>query len=125
MAELRALDRLNADERQLLKEAVCDAVLERTRGVVSGEGPHGAIILGEKPSRTLSSAFILPRLDEDGDDEASDIRIASHGLDLRLRPSAGSLHLRPSLSVYVRALPLPTNCSRATGGSSHALISMM
>lgn len=44
MAELRALDGLNADERQLLKEAVCDAVLERTRGVVSGEGPHGGIV---------------------------------------------------------------------------------
>jgi len=115
MAELRALDGLNADERQLLKEAVCDAVLERTRGVVSGEGPHGAIILGEKPSRSLSSAFVLPRLDEDGDDEASDIRIASHGLDLRLRPSAGSLHLCPSLSVYVRALPLATELFARNG----------
>ena len=39
------------------------------------EGVHGAVILGEKPSRVLASAFILPRLNEDGDDESSDIKI--------------------------------------------------
>jgi hypothetical protein len=51
MAEPRALDGMQRDERQELKEAVCDAILERTRRVVSGEGPHGEVILGEKPSR--------------------------------------------------------------------------
>ena len=69
MAEPRALEGMQWDDRQQLKEAVCDAVLERTRRVVSGEGAHGAAVLGEKPSRVLSSAFILPRLNEDGDDE--------------------------------------------------------
>ncbi|MGA2637950.1 helicase-related protein [Methylocella sp.] len=93
------------DDRQLLKEAVCDAVLERTRRVVAGEGVHGAAVLGEKPSRILSSAFILPRLNEDGDDESSDIKIAAHGMDLRIRPSGGVLRVLPSLAVYVRALP--------------------
>src|ERR1700760_2742598 len=101
MADLRILDGLSADDRQVLKEAVCDAVLERTRRVVSGEGPHGAVIVGEKPSRTLSSGFVLPRLNEDGDDESSDIKIPSHGMDLRLGPVAGLLRIQPSLSVYV------------------------
>ena len=105
MAEPRALDAMPWDERQQLKEAVCDAVLERTRRVVSGEGAHGAVVLGEKPSRTLSSGFILPRLNEDGDDESSDIKIAAHGMDLRVRPTEGLLRVRVSLSGYIRALP--------------------
>ena len=66
MAEPHALEGMQWDDRQHLKEAVCDAVLERTRRVVSGEGVHGAVVPGEKPSRVLSSAFILPRLNEDG-----------------------------------------------------------
>src|SRR5205814_132245 len=93
MAEPRALDGMPWDDRQLLKEAVCDAVLERTRRVVSGEGVYGAAVLGEKPSRILSSAFILPRLNEDGDDESSDIKIPAHGMDLRVRPSGGALQV--------------------------------
>ena len=105
MAEPRGLDGMLWDDRQQLKEAICDAVLERTRRVVSGEGAHGAVVLGEKPSRVLASAFILPRLNEDGDDEFSDIKIPAHGIDLRVRVAAGALHVRPSLSVYVRALP--------------------
>ncbi len=105
MAEPRALDGMPWDDRQQLKEAVCDAVLERTRRVVSGEGVHGAVILGEKPSRVLASAFILPRLNEDGDDESSDIKIPAHGIDFRVRPAVGALRVLPNLSVYVRALP--------------------
>jgi Lhr-like helicase len=105
MAEPSALDGLSWDDRQLLKEAVCDAILERTRKTVSGEGAYGAVVVGEKPSRTLSSAFILPRLNEDGDDESNDIRIAAHGMDVRIRPASGSLRVEPTLSVYVRAIP--------------------
>jgi hypothetical protein len=105
MAEPRALNGMQWDDRQQLKEAVCDAVLERTRRLVSGEGVHGIVILGEKPSRVLSSAFVLPRLNEDGDDESSDIKIPAHGIDLRVRPAAGVLRVQPHLSVYVRALP--------------------
>lgn len=105
MAELRVLDGLDSDERQLLKEAVCDAVLERTRRVVSGEGAYGSVILGEKPSRFLSSGFVLPRLNEDGDDESSDIRIAAHGMDIRVVAAEGELRIGLTLAVYVRALP--------------------
>ena len=105
MAEPRALEGMQRDERQELKEAVCDAVLERARRVVSGEGQHGAIILGEKPSRLLSSGFILPKLNEDGDDESSDIKIAAHGMDIRVRRAEGVLRVRIQMSVYVRALP--------------------
>jgi hypothetical protein len=97
---------MDSNELQELKEAVCDAVLERTRRVVSGVGDHGRIILGDKPSRALSSGFVLPRLNVDGDDESSDIRIAAHGMDLRIRMDGrGFIQVRPSFCVYVRALP--------------------
>jgi hypothetical protein len=105
MVEPRALDGMQWDDRQQLKEGVCDAILERTRRVVSGEGVHGAIVLGEKPSRVLSSSFVLPRLSEDGDDESSDIKIPAHGIDLRIRTAGGVLRVRPRLFVYVRGLP--------------------
>ncbi|WLA69214.1 DEAD/DEAH box helicase family protein [Bradyrhizobium diazoefficiens] len=106
MAEPTALTGMSPDDRQELKEAVCDAVLERTRQVVSGDGQFGRIVLGDRPARKLSSSFILPRLDENGDDESSDIRIATHGLDFRILPGAtGALVVRPAFNVYVRALP--------------------
>jgi len=91
-----------------LKEAVCDAVLERARQVVTGDGAYGSVILNERPSRRLSSGFVLPRLNADSDDESSDIRIATHGLDFRIRPGGiGSIIVSPTLRVYVRALPSP------------------
>jgi hypothetical protein len=94
------------DQRQELKEAVCDAVLERARQVVTGDGAYGSIILNERPFRKLSSGFVLPRLDVDGDDESSDIRIATHGLDFRIRAGGhGAVVVSPTLNVYVRALP--------------------
>jgi len=106
MAEPNALTGMSWDERQELKEAVCDAVLERVRVVVSGDGDFGRLVFNERPARKLASGFILPRLDEDGDDESSDIRIASHGLDFRILPGAtGTLVVRPAFNVYVRALP--------------------
>jgi hypothetical protein len=105
MAEPAALDGMSANERQVLKEAVCDAVLERTRKIVSGEGDFGEIILGDRPSRVLSSGFILPRLDVGGDDASNDIRIAAHGMDLRLTDAEGRINIVPRFDVYVRALP--------------------
>lgn len=105
MTESAALRDMEPDERQILKEAVCDAILERTRKLVSGDGEVGRTILGNKPSRVLSSGFILPKIDEDGDDESSDIRLAAHGLDLRLKDAQGRLRVAPALSVYVRILP--------------------
>lgn len=105
MAEIHALRDLSTDDRQLLKEAVCDAVLSRTRAVVSGENEFGAAVLGGRPSRTLSSGFILPRISQDGDDEASDIHISSHGMDVRILQASGELTVSSQLFVYVRALP--------------------
>lgn len=105
MSEPSVLRDMEPDERQLLKEAVCDAILERTRRLVSGDGEVGRTVLGAKPSRVLSSGFILPRIDENGDDESSDIRLAAHGLDLRIRAVEGNLRIAPALSVYMRILP--------------------
>ncbi|WP_426434079.1 hypothetical protein [Bradyrhizobium genosp. P] len=106
MSESQALEGMSWDQRQELKEAVCDAVLERARQVVTGDGIYGSVILNERPSRKLSSGFVLPRLDVDGDDESSDIRIATHGLDFRIRPGgAGEIVVLPAFHVYVRALP--------------------
>jgi hypothetical protein len=62
VSEPYALRQLGPDERQLLKEAVCDAIVERTRRIVSGDGEVGRTILGAKPSQVLSSGFILPRI---------------------------------------------------------------
>lgn len=106
MADPISLDGMSSDERQELKEAVCDAVLERTRRVVSGDGTYGAVIVGAKPSYKLSSGFILPRNNQNNDDESSDIRIPSHGLDFRVRSRTdGVLRIIPALSVYLRGLP--------------------
>ena len=69
----------------------------------NGEG--GRFILGSKPSRVLSSGFILPRHDQNGDDESSDIRLASHGMDIRMRASEGVVRVVPTLSVYIRVFP--------------------
>jgi Helicase conserved C-terminal domain len=105
MADLMTLQGFDHDTRQEAKEAVCDAVLERVRQVVSGEGDFGAIVLGDRPSRVLSSGFVLPGVNVDGDDETGDIHIASHGLDLRVRGNDGIIRIRPSFFVYVRGLP--------------------
>ena len=106
MAEPAPVADMDLNECQELKEAVCDAVLERTRRVVSGDRDHGQIVLGDRPSRVLSSGFVLPRLNVDGDDESSDIRIAAHGMDLRIRMDGrGAIQVRPSFCVYVRTLP--------------------
>jgi len=105
MSDSLTIEHIDADTRQEMKEAVCDAVLERVRRVVSGEGEFGASILGDRPSRVLSSGFLLPGINAEGDDETGDIHIASHGLDLRVQGTDGGIHVRPRLSVYVRAMP--------------------
>lgn len=105
MAEPASLRNMSPDDRQILKEAVCDAIVERTRRVVSGAGEQGRFILGSKPSRMLSSGFILPRHDQNGDDESNDIRLPAHGLDLRVRGDAGQIEITPTLSVYLRVFP--------------------
>ena len=101
----QALTDMTHDDQQILKEAVCDAILERTRRVVSGSGMAGKAILGGYPSRILSSGFILPRLDESGDDEYSDIRLAAHGMDISVRGTDDIVRVQPSFAIYVRVYP--------------------
>ena len=94
------------DADQELKEAVCDAVLERTRRVVTGVGDFGAVIFGQQPSLALASGFLVPRLDSKGDDVSNDIAISTHGLDCRLGTAEmGEIRITPRLSVYIGAMP--------------------
>ena len=100
------LTTLSWDDDQELKEAVCDAVLERARRAVSGTGDFGAVIFGQLPSRALTSGFLLPRLNEDDDDISTDIAISLHGLDCRMNAAApGTIHFIPRFDIYVRVLP--------------------
>lgn len=101
-----ALPGLTADDIQEAKEAVCDAVVEWTRRMSSGEGERGQVVYGIQPSGHFVSGFIMPRLDTSGDEIASDISIPSHGLDCRIVTTAqGQVEVIPSFAVYVRALP--------------------
>lgn len=105
-APRKTLTGLPWDDDQELKEAVCDAVLERARRAVSGTGDFGTAIFGQRPSHALSSGFLLPRLDNDDDDVSSDIAISLHGLDCRMNAAAtGVVRLVPRFDVYVRVLP--------------------
>ena len=100
------LNQLPPDEAQELKEAVCDAVLERTRRVVSGERGYGASILGSKPSRVLSTGFLVPRLNSGDEDESNDIQIPTHGIDFRIHAAVrGEIVARAKFSLYARVLP--------------------
>jgi len=53
------------------------------------------VILNERPSRKLSKRFLCCRgFDVDGDDESSDIRIATHGLDSAYDRRRGEIVVR-------------------------------
>ncbi|WP_298724380.1 DEAD/DEAH box helicase [uncultured Ferrovibrio sp.] len=94
------------DDLQELKEAVCDALIERTRRAVSGEDEFGELILGAKPSKTLVSGFLLPGINKSDDEVVSDISISMHGMDIRIDGrQAGEIIVRPSFNMYVRILP--------------------
>src|ERR1700730_176236 len=109
--DLEALERgMRADQGADLteaKEAFVDALLGLTVRRCTGEGPEGNIIYGGRPSSKLVSGFLLPRFDQTGlEDETSDIRIATMGLDLQLAAdSSGEVIIRPEVSVYIRLLP--------------------
>lgn len=97
---------LPGDDLQELKEAVCDALIERTRRAIAGEDEFGAMILGAKPSKTLVSGFLLPSLDKNGDEVVSDISISTHGMDVKIDGrQPGQILVRPSFAMYVRVLP--------------------
>ena len=92
---------------ETLKEAVCDSLINLTFERVSGFGPSGAMVFGRKPSRHFVSGFLAPGFDPTGqDDETSDIRINTHGLDFTVsRSEADEIEVSASIAVYVRALP--------------------
>lgn len=90
-----------------VQEAVCDSLINLTFQRISGFGASGAKVFGRKPSQHFVSGFLAPGFDPSGqDDETSDIRINTHGLDLAV--SSGSqvtLTVAMTFSVYVRGLP--------------------
>lgn len=93
-------------EHQELKEAVCDALINLTVDRVSGAGPDGEIIFALRPRRAVVSGHLLPRYDDRGDDDTSDISLSTLGLDLELHVEGrGSATLAPEFAVYVRILP--------------------
>lgn len=88
------------------KEGLVDGLLGLTLNHCSGAGPDGAMLYAAKPSAQLVSGFLRPRFNQDGDDETSDIRIATIGMDLQLAAEAtGTIELVPELAIYVRVLP--------------------
>jgi Helicase conserved C-terminal domain len=89
------------------KEALVDALLNRTWERCSGSGSEGSFVYGVKPSQRFVSGFLLPRFDELGvEDETSDIHISAHGLDFQLLSSThGNVIVDVRLSIYVRVLP--------------------
>lgn len=93
-------------EHQELKEAVCDALINLTIDRVSGAGPDGVFLYTAVPARAVVSGHLLPRLNEAGDDDTSDIALSTLGMDLELhRGGEGDARVVPSFSTYVRILP--------------------
>ncbi|SFD47317.1 Helicase conserved C-terminal domain-containing protein [Bosea sp. CRIB-10] len=90
-----------------VKEAVCDGLVNLIVDRVSGADEHGRVIFGRSPRRAIFSGQLLPRFDDNGqEDETSDIRIAAIGLDFTTRSGiGGDLTIQPSAAVYIRALP--------------------
>lgn len=98
--QLRTID-------QELKEAVCDALVNLATARVSGAGPSGTILYGPSPRRSIVSGQLLSRFDQGGgNDETTDIRIATMGLDFQVAANSTSrATVSPNFSVYVRVLP--------------------
>jgi hypothetical protein len=89
-----------------LKEAVVDALLNTVTARLSGSGVYGKIVYGSKPRSQLASGFLLP-LDRltDGDEESASIRICSHGIDMLVADTNGSIQVQPHCAIYVRVFP--------------------
>lgn len=91
---------------QELKEAVCDAIVNLTTNRVSGNDASGDVVYGRSPKRAFVAGLLLPRFDEQGEDDTSDIRISTLGIDLQVATAAtGTAELGPSFATYVRVLP--------------------
>lgn len=96
---------LTADDQEL-KEAVCDAIVNLAVGRVSGADKEGEFVYGRTPKRAFVAGLLLPRFNEANEDETSDIRIATLGIDLQIGSTAtGMASVQPSFATYVRVLP--------------------
>lgn len=105
-ADLSALPPQVEGDLTEAKEAIVDGLLGLTVEHCTGAGASGAFLFGAKPSSQLVSGFLLPRFDQMGGDETSDIHLATLGLDLQLAAdAAGDAVVQPSLAIYVRELP--------------------
>lgn len=88
------------------KEAIVEGLVRLTELKCTGEGGEGEVFYGARPSSKLVSGFLLPRYDKRGDDDTSDIHIATMGLDLQIAAAhGGEIVVRPSLAIYIRLLP--------------------
>lgn len=107
LADLRNLPPNLASVITDAKEALVDALLNRTWQRCSGWGSEGSFVYGVKPSQRFVSGFLLPRFDELGvQDETSDIHISAHGLDFQVLSGAhGIVTATVQLSIYIRVLP--------------------
>jgi len=99
----RELDQIDVE----LKEAICDSLVNTLVARASGMDERGSIVFGTSPRRGIFSGQLLPRFDAAGvEDETSDIRIASLGVDFVVaKDVAGPMRLRPQFSVFVRVIP--------------------
>lgn len=89
-----------------LKEGVCDSLINLTFQRVSGFGPSGAVVYGRKPSQHFVSGFLLPGYDPYENDETSDIRINTLGIDFAIEDEIGTeFEVTGDFSVYIRGLP--------------------
>ena len=90
-----------------LKEAVCDSLVNTLVGRVSGMDERGRMLCGRSPCRNIVAGQLLPRYGRSGEDETSDIRISSIGVDFVIAAdSEVAVQVTPRFSVYLRVLPL-------------------
>ena len=89
-----------------LKEAVCDSLVSLLVARVSGMDERGCNLYGRSPRRNIVAGQLLPRYGATGDDETSDIRVASIGVDFVVAAgSRAQVRVTPRFCVYLRILP--------------------
>ena len=89
------------------KEAVGAALLQRLHTELSGTGPKGSWVCGEKPSRRFTTGFLMPMHTSTGDvNPMEPTNIATHGMDFQVvRDATGAILVSAEYSVYIRVLP--------------------
>ncbi|SDE57232.1 DEAD/DEAH box helicase family protein [Kordiimonas lacus] len=100
-----------------LKEAICDSLVNTLTARVGGTDERGKIVYGRSPHRAIFAGQLMPRFGAAGDDETSDIRIATIGLDFAVgSDSKANISISPKFSVYVRVLPNWSELAASGGG---------